>query len=84
MVEASSHCWDSRCPSVNQRGYLLGTMEMPWCGWPTSPEPPEDSSTWSLAGAHGNVKTKVMFKNTVKNLTALGFIHMLTNGFPGL
>lgn len=30
MVEASSHCCDSRCPSVNQRGYLLGTMEMPW------------------------------------------------------
>ena len=48
MVEASSHCWDSRCPRVNQRGYLLGTMEIPWWGWPTSPEPPDDSSTGSL------------------------------------
>jgi hypothetical protein len=48
MVEASSHCWDSRCPRVNQRGYRLGTMEIPWWGWPTSPEPPDDSSTGSL------------------------------------
>lgn len=30
MVEASSHCCDSRCPRVNQRGYLLGTTETRW------------------------------------------------------
>lgn len=48
MVEASSHCWDSRCPSVNQRGYLLGTMDRPWWGWTTSPEPADDSRTGNL------------------------------------
>lgn len=32
MVEASSHCCDSRCPRVNQRGYLLGTTETRWWG----------------------------------------------------
>lgn len=51
IVEASSHCWDSRWPRVNQRGYLLGTIEMPWWGWPTSPELADDSSTGSLEEA---------------------------------
>lgn len=32
MVEASSHCCDSKCPRVNQRGYLLGTTETRWWG----------------------------------------------------
>lgn len=38
IVEASSHCWDSKCPRVNQRGYLLGTTETIWWGCVTSPE----------------------------------------------
>lgn len=50
MVEASSHCCDSRCPRVNQRGYLLGTTDTRWCGWLTSPDGAVVSSTGNLKG----------------------------------